>query len=186
MDEQLALLVGLTEKGSFLLPFLFVVLHLLRPLFFIPVAVLCVAGGMLFGLAAGTLYSLLGLLLSSLLFFIFINNMPATYRKLNRLKNKWFGENRNFTVGQVAVIRLIPFIHYHLLSYCLLQKNKSLTSFMKASVIANLPLAFLYTAFGEYINRFSPALILLFLILLSVLVYLFRDKGTVIKWKEFF
>lgn len=186
MDEQLAFLFVFVEKGSILVPLLFILLHLLRPLFFLPVAVICTAGGILFGTAAGTAYSLIGLLLSSFQFYVFINNMPKTNRKLSQLKSKWFGDSRNFTVGQIAVLRLIPFIHYHLLSFCLLQKNKSLLSFMKASLYANVPLAFFYTIFGEYINTFSPSMILLILLLLTILVYFLRDKGAVIKWREFF
>lgn len=186
MDEQLAFLVDFVEKKSILMPLFFILLHLLRPLLFIPVAVICAAGGVLFGTAAGTVYSLIGLSLSSLQFYIFINNMPKTNKKLTGLKVKWFGENRNFTVGQVAVIRLIPFIHYHLLSFCLLQKYRGLPGFLKASFYANVPLAFFYTAFGENLNRFSPFVLLVLFILFAVLVYYLRDKGSVIKWREFF
>ncbi len=186
MGEPLAFLMAATESGGMFMPFLFILLHLLRPVFFIPAAVVCAAGGMLFGTAAGMFYSLIGLLLSSFQFYIFINNMPKTNKKLNELKVKWFGEDRNLTAGQIAVMRLLPFVHYHLLNFCLLQKNKSLLSFMKASFFVNLPPAFLYTAFGENIKRFSPPAVLFFIFFLSVLIYILRDRKTVIKWREFF
>lgn len=186
MGETLVFLISATEKGGMLMPFLFILLHLLRPLFFIPAAVVCAAGGILFGTAAGMFYSLIGLLLSSFQFYVVINNMPKTNKKINELKVKWFGEDRNLTAGQIAVMRLLPFVHYHLLNFCLLQKNKSLLRFMKASFFVNLPPAFLYTAFGENIKRFSPSAVLFCVLFIAILVYVLRDRKTVIKWREFF
>jgi uncharacterized membrane protein YdjX (TVP38/TMEM64 family) len=150
------------------------------------VAVICVAGGVLFGTVAGTFYSVIGLFLSSFLFYFLIKRMPKTHKKLSLIKKKWFGEYRNLTTSQVAILRLIPFIHYHLLSFCLLERYKSFKDYMKASFMTNFPLALFYTVFGEFISRFTPTMILVILFSLSILVYVLREKVTVIKWHEFF
>jgi len=115
-----------------------------------------------------------------------ITKMPRTHEKLSLLRKRWFGKYRNLTVGQVAVLRLIPFIHYHLLNFCLMERNKSFDQYLKNSWITNLPLAVFYTVFGEFISRFTPSMIILILLSLSVLVFVLREKVTVIKWKEFF
>lgn len=186
MDDKLALLLVMVETGGILAPIAFIFFHFLRQFLFIPVVVICIAGGILFGTVAGTIYSIIGLSVSSILFFILIERMPKTYRKLSRIKKKWFGEYRNLTVGQVTILRLIPFIHYHLLSFCLYERNSSLQQYMKASFLTNLPLAFFYTVFGEFISQFTPTLILIILFSLSLLVYVLREKVSIIKWDDFF
>ncbi len=182
----MAMLLAVVETGGILAPIAFILLHFFRQFFFIPVAVICVAGGVLFGTVAGTIYSIVGLLLSSLLFYFLISRMPKTHTKLSLIKKKWFGEYRNLTTSQVAVLRLIPFIHYHLLSFCLLERHHSLKDFTKVSFFTNIPLALFYTLFGEFISRFTPTMIVVILFSISILVYVLREKMTVIKWKEFF
>lgn len=186
MDEHFALVLGLIETGGILAPIAFILLHLLRQFLFVPVAIICVAGGVLFGTVTGSILSLVGLCLSSILFFTLIRTMPKTHEKLTTIKKRWFGEYRNLTSGQIAILRLIPFIHYHLLSFCLLEKHKSFKDYMKASFLTNIPLAFFYTIFGEFISRFTPTMIVIILFSLSILVYVLREKVTIIKWREFF
>ncbi|WP_019154793.1 TVP38/TMEM64 family protein [Robertmurraya massiliosenegalensis] len=186
MEEQVAMLLVIAQTSGFLAPIAFILFHFLRQFLFIPVAVICIAGGVLFGTVAGTFYSCIGLLLSSFLFYVLIQRMPKTHEKLSGIKKKWFGEYRNLTTGQVAILRLIPFIHYHLLSFCLLERYRSFKDYMKASFLTNLPLAFFYTVFGEFISRFTPTMILVILFSLSILVYILREKMTVIKWRDFF
>lgn len=186
MNEELAMVLIMVEAGGIFAPIAFILFHFLRQFLFFPVALICIAGGVLFGTIAGTIYSLIGLLLSSLLFYVLIHRIPKTHEKLSKVKKKWFGEYRNLTTGQVAILRLIPFVHYHLLSFCLLERHKGFKEYLKASWITNIPLAFFYTIFGEFISRFTPTMIVIILFSLSILVYVLREKVTIIKWREFF
>lgn len=186
MNEELSLLFVLVEAGGFFAPLAFVLFHLLRSFLFIPVSVIVIAGGVLFGTMWGTLYSVIGLMGVSIFFFVFIDRLPKTQERLVKIKKRWFGEYRNLTVGQIAILRIIPFVHYHLLSFCLMQRKRHFKEYMKASLITNIPIAFFYTIFGEYITRFSPSVIVLFLIAITSLVYLLREKQNVIKWRVFF
>lgn len=186
MNEKLSLLLIIAESSGLLAPLLFILLHVLRQFLLIPPAVLCIAGGILFGTVFGTAYSFIGLFISSLLFYSMFEKMPGVTQKLSKLKARLFGEYRYLTVPQVAVLRLIPFIHYHLLSYCLLERNKGLKAYTKGSLASNLPLAFFYTVFGQFITSFTPTLILILLFSLTMLTYLLREKMTTIKWRDFF
>jgi uncharacterized membrane protein YdjX (TVP38/TMEM64 family) len=103
-----------------------------------------------------------------------------------KIKNRWFGEYRNLTVGQIAILRLIPFVHYHLLSFCLKQRKPKFKEYMNASLVTNIPIALFFTIFGEYISTFTPSVIVMILIGLTCLVYLLRERKNVIKWKDFF
>ncbi|CAM3450170.1 TVP38/TMEM64 family protein [Cytobacillus oceanisediminis] len=186
MNDQLSLLFVIVETAGILAPIAFIFFHIIRQVLFIPVPLVCVTGGVLFGSFFGSVFSIIGLMMSSILFYFMISKMPRTHEKLSLLKKRWFGEYRNLTVGQVAVLRLIPFIHYHLLNFCLMERNKSFSDYVKNSWVSNLPLAVFYTVFGEFISRFTPSMILLILLSLAILVFILREKVTVIKWKEFF
>lgn len=186
MNEDLSLLLIMVEAGGIFAPLAFMLFHLLRSFLFIPVSVVIIAGGVLFGTLWGTIYSVIGLMGVSVFFYVFIDRMPKTQERIIKIKNRWFGEYRNLTVAQIAILRLIPFVHYHLLSFCLKQRKPKFKEYMRASFLTNIPIALFFTIFGEYISKFTPSLIVIILLGLTALVYLLREKQNVIKWREFF
>ncbi len=186
MEDGLSLLFILVEAGGLFAPIAFIFFHIFRQFLFIPVTLVCMTGGILFGSILGTFYSLIGLIICSLGFYFLIGKLPKTHEKLSTLKRKWFGEYRNLTVPQTAILRLIPFIHFHLLNFCLIEKNKSYQAYLKNSILTNLPLAFFYSVFGEFISGFTPEIIIIILFSLFLLTYLFREKMAIIKWADFF
>lgn len=182
----MSILFVLMEVGGVFAPIAFIFFHIIRQFLFIPVTLVCMAGGFLFGSLFGTIFSLFGLMLSSICFYFIIEKLPKTRDKLFRLKGKWFGEYLNITVTQTAILRLIPFVHFQLLNFCLIEKNRSYNGYLKDCLLTNLPLAFFYSVFGEFISGFTPSLIVIILFSLLVLAYVFREKMSIIKWKEFF
>jgi uncharacterized membrane protein YdjX (TVP38/TMEM64 family) len=179
-------LMTIIETGGLFAPILFISFHLLRPLFFLPVVFICVSGGIMFGAIAGTVYSLIGITLSSVLFYGIIRWMPKTYNRLASMKQRIIGRNTDFTTPQIAVLRLVPFIHFHLLSLCLIQITAGFKDYAKSSLLSNIPLAFVYTSLGQWMSSLSPIYIYAFLIALLPLIYLLRRKEITIKWQDFF
>ncbi|TMN21128.1 TVP38/TMEM64 family protein [Lentibacillus cibarius] len=179
-------ILAFIETGGLFAPVLFISFHLLRPLFFLPVVFLCISGGILFGTAAGTLYSVIGITLSSVMFYGLINWMPKTFTKLVRLKQRLLGKKSELTTSQIAILRLVPFIHFHLLSLCLIEISTDFRDYTKTSLLTNIPLAVIYTSVGQWVSRLSPLHILLFLLALLPLIYLLRRKEMIIKWDDFF
>lgn len=186
MDENMLLMLSFMQAGGVLAPLLYILFHVLRQFLFIPVAIVCMAGGILFGSFLGTIYSMAGLLLLSALFYFCIGKLSKTHAKLMGIKYKWFGRYTKMTVGQIAVLRLIPFFHYQLLNICLLERRPDFRGFMKGAFASNLPLAFFYTVFGEFITRFTPGMAALIVVSLCVLFYMLREKIATVKWEEFF
>ncbi|KAA9023200.1 TVP38/TMEM64 family protein [Niallia endozanthoxylica] len=186
MDESLSILFILVKAGGILAPIAFILFHILRQFLFIPVTLVCMTGGILFGSVLGTIYSLIGLMISSVCFYFVVGKLPKTHEKLSYLKKKWFGEYRNITVAQTAILRLIPFIHYHLLNFCLIEKKHEFKAYVKNCFFSNLPLAFFFSVFGQFIRGFTPTIIAIILFSLMILAYLFREKASIIKWREFF
>ncbi|AIF43246.1 TVP38/TMEM64 family protein [Virgibacillus sp. SK37] len=179
-------LMTIIETGGLFAPILFISFHLLRPLFFLPVVFICITGGVLFGALAGTLYSLIGITLSSIIFYFVIRWMPRTSKKLLSVKQKIVGKNRELTTPQIALLRLVPFIHFHLLSLCLLEISASFKDYTKSSLLSNIPIAFVYTSVGGWISNLTPITVFLFLLLLLPVLYLLRRKEINIKWQDFF
>ncbi|OIU70803.1 TVP38/TMEM64 family protein [Rossellomorea aquimaris] len=186
MDDRLVAAFAIMEASGYIAPVLFILFHVLRQFLFIPVALVCMAGGILFGSILGTIYSLIGLTLLSIIFYFAIKSFTSFYERLLRLKEKWFGKSADLTTGQIAILRLIPFIHYQLLNLCLMQKNPQFKPFVRAAIISNIPLAFFYTVFGQYIKQFSPPIMVMILMALGVLFYLLREKVRIMSWNEFF
>jgi uncharacterized membrane protein YdjX (TVP38/TMEM64 family) len=185
MNDKLAIVLNYMQSGSAFTPFIFIAFHLLRQPLFIPVFVICIAGGVLFGPVFGTIYSIIGLTLSNILFYFIIGKFPKTKNKLLRLKDKLLG-SRRLNSPQIAILRLLPFIHYYLLSLCLMESNKGIKNYLYTSFLTNIPLAFIYTVFGHSIASFSPTITIVILLLLTVLLYLFRERQNAVSWKELF
>ncbi|MCC3356478.1 TVP38/TMEM64 family protein [Bacillus sp. REN16] len=186
MDETMTLLFVFIESTGLLAPIIFIGLHLIRPFFFIPVPVICIIGGILFGSVFGTIYSILGLTMLSIIFYFLYRQVPRLSKKVNALKQKWLGDKVNFTIGQIAILRLIPFINFHLLSLCIMDVTRNFRGYTKASFLTNIPVALLFTVFGQFIREFSTTVILAILLALTLLFYLLREKQVIIKWHEFF
>lgn len=174
------------EMGGILSPLLFICFHLLRPLFFLPVVFVCVSGGILYGPIAGSVYSIIGITLSSIVFYGMANRMPKKIEQLCRLKQKILGNYGELNTSQIAILRLVPFIHFHLLSLCIMEISSGMRSYLKSSLLTNIPLAIIYTCIGGWISNLSPVHIMIFLLSLLPLLYLVRSKEIIIKWQDFF
>lgn len=186
MEEKSAYVISFLEMSGMFAPLAFIAFHTLRQFLFIPVVVVCITGGMLFGTVFGSIFSLIGLTLSSLLFYILLFLFPSVSRKLRKIKQKWFGPYANFTPGQITLLKLVPFMHFHLLSFCLLERQKSFSEYAALSFLTNIPVVVFYTVFGQFFKQFSPSMALMLLLGLTVLIIVMREKVVVIKWKDFF
>lgn len=186
MEQLNKFLIAYIEANTFLAPIMFISFHLLRSFIFLPVIFVCISGGILFGPFVGTIYSVIGITLSSVLFYGLIRRMPKTLDKILRLKEKVTGNDLTLTTTQITLLKLIPFIHFHLLSLCLIEISTSFKNYTKLSLFSNLPLVFLYTLIGKWISNISVPLFCFILALLLLFIYLLRRKEINIKWQDFF
>lgn len=111
---------------------------------------------------------------------------PSATNKLSNLKNRLVGRYRDLTVAQVALLRLIPVIHYHLLSFCLYERHRSLKVFVKVSIIANIPFVIFYTLFGEYVGHFNAMTGALLISIILLFTFLLREKIAIYKMAGIF
>ncbi|WP_226038534.1 TVP38/TMEM64 family protein [Aquibacillus saliphilus] len=174
MDQFNQSLESFMEGTGWLAPVLFILLHLLRPFLFLPVIVVCIAGGVLFGFIEGAILSLIGLSLMSLVFYQLVNKFPRFRTGVARLKEKMF-QDRTVTVSQVMILRIMPFIHFHLLSLYLMEMAKSFREYMYYSVLGLIMPAIIYTAFGQAITEL-PWYLTGVMLLILVIIYSYIGK----------
>ncbi len=186
MEQHAMQLIHWLGASGALAPILFIFLHILRQFLFIPVGFICILGGVAFGVIFGTIYSLIGITLVSLYFYFLVKSLPKSYTRFMKLKERWFGKRSTLSFGQITILRLVPFLHFHLISLCLIEITRNFKDYTKASVFTNVPLAIVYTSVGSWLNQLTLQWMLTLLFILAVLFYALRRKEWVYKWQEFF
>jgi len=174
------------QTTGFFAPLFFVCFHIIRQFLFIPVAVVCVAGGLLFGTFFGSILSIIGLTCASLTFYLFSKVFPSLIERFVGMKVRWLGAYTSLSTIQIILLRMIPFVNFSLISLCIFEKTKTLGRYTKLSFITHIPSATFFTFLGAAIHNLSPVLIAAFMIGLLLLTYLFREKQVFIKWSDFF
>lgn len=174
------------EEAGWLAPVLFIIVHLIRPFLFLPVIVVCIAGGYLFGFVHGTIYSIIGLTLMSFFFYKLVDIFPSFRNRITKLKTKLL-KDKTFTLGQVMILRMLPFVHFHLLSLYLMEMTKSFKEYMRYSFGGILLPSMLYTAFGRAVTEMPIYITLfIFLLLMGLFSYLGKRGTETYKWEHFF
>ncbi|TWI57013.1 TVP38/TMEM64 family protein [Halalkalibacter nanhaiisediminis] len=186
MEEFLERSTQFIEQSGWLAPLFFILLHVFRQIFFIPVLLVCLVGGYLFGTFYGSLYSMIGLTTVSLVFYGLIHLFPMMREKLGGLKKRFLKEQHRLTLPQMMIMRLIPFIHFHLVSLYLMETTRDLKSYVKKSFLVSIPPAIVYTAFGDMIHDLPLTGTIIFAIFMIILFLFFRKKRTNISWNDFF
>ncbi|WP_096436024.1 TVP38/TMEM64 family protein [Alteribacter populi] len=186
MNDFIEAVPTIIERAGWLAPLIFILLHLIRPFLFIPVIVVCIAGGYFFGFFYGSMYSLIGLTLMCFFFYKFVNYFPSLRNRMAKMKAKIF-KNRQLTLGQVMILRMLPFVHFHLLSLYLMEMTSSFKEYMKYSFGGLIIPSLLFTSFGQAISEMSLYGSLFVLLVLFGIFYLLGQKGTITyKWEKFF
>ena len=139
-----------------LAPLAYVGLWVVLPVFFFPVAVLALAGGLLFGLWLGAVYTFLGAVLNCSLMFWVARHMgqqhvrgliqrrlAATWRtRLQRLEGK-----EGFLL--LVLLRLIPAVPYNLINYAFGLTEMPYGTYLLASALGIIPGTFAFINIGD-------------------------------------
>ena len=147
---DVALVRQLTERSGLMAPVVFMMGYALATVLFLPGSILTIAGGLLFGPVAGTLYSLTGATLGATLAFL-----VARYLAADWVARRTEGRLADFIRGVaaegwrfVAFVRLMPLLPFNALNYALGLTRIPLWQYVVASYLAMLPGAAAYTYIG--------------------------------------
>lgn len=137
-------------------PLAYVALFVVLPAFFFPVAVLALAGGLLFGLWRGAVYTFIGAVLNCSLMFwmarhIGRKQIEALIR--SRLSQSW--QQRLSRLGGrdgflfLIILRLIPAVPYNLINYAFGLTPMPYGTYILASAIGIIPGTFAFINIGD-------------------------------------
>lgn len=134
-------------------PAAYIALFAVLPAFFFPVAVLALAGGLLFGLWKGALYTFIGAVINcSLMFWLARHVGRARIETLLRekLSPRWqrLLEGREGFLFLI-VLRLIPAVPYNLINYAFGLSGMKWSTYILASAIGIIPGTFAFINIGD-------------------------------------
>ena len=131
-------------------------LFALLPAFFFPVAVLALAGGLLFGLWWGSLYTFLGAMLNCTLMFLMARHVgrEKVERILqNRLSPFWQAKLKGLEGRSgflvLVILRLIPAVPYNLINYAFGLTGMNFTAYLIGSAIGIIPGTLAFINIGD-------------------------------------
>ena len=137
-------------------PLAYMGLFVVLPAFFFPVAVLALAGGLLFGLWKGAVYTFIGAVLNCSLMFWMSRHLgrkqiEGLIRK--KLSSQW--QNRLARLGGrggflfLIILRLIPAVPYNLINYAFGLTGMPWGTYILASSIGIIPGTFAFINIGD-------------------------------------
>ncbi|WP_059103844.1 TVP38/TMEM64 family protein [Shouchella shacheensis] len=183
--ENVDQVLNVIETAGWFAPVLFVLFHLIRPFVFVPVLAVCLLGGYIFGPVYGAAYSYVGLMSVSISFYILIGAFPKIRANLSRLKNKVLKGREDVNVMQLLILRVMPFMHFHVLSFYVMESSVSFKEYVEKSAIINLSPAIIYTAFGGLIHELHFVGVLVLASFLLLLFFFARSKNGSIPLQDF-
>ena len=146
----------LVQKTGSWAPFAYIALFALLPAFFFPVAVLALAGGLLFGLGLGSLYTFIGAIINCALMFIlsrYVGREQAERIITNKLSPSWqeklkkAGGRQGFLL--LVILRLIPAVPYNLINYAYGLTPMKFWPYMLGSAIGIIPGTLVFINIGD-------------------------------------
>lgn len=162
-------------------PVLYIGLFILLPTFFFPVAVLALAGGLLFGLWWGSVYTFIGAVLNCALMFLlarYVGRSQVQRLVEQKLSPQW---QRRLQMADgkegfllLIILRLIPAVPYNLINYTFGLTGISFSSYLLASAIGIIPGTFAFINIGDKtLEAGSPS----FWIAIGLLILLLAVTG---------
>ena len=156
------------------------------PAFFFPVAVLALAGGLLFGLRMGSVYTFLGAMINCSVMFLLSRTVGYESVKAliaKKLTEKWqkclaaAGGREGFLL--LIILRLIPAVPYNLINYAFGLTEMTYGAYLLGSAIGIIPGTLVFINIGDKaMDVTSPGFwIALALLVLLLLVTTFLGKN---------
>jgi len=152
-------------------PMIFLVIAIFRQFLFIPIAILLIAGGLCFGVLAGTVLGTVGIFGSALINFSFARYIHQNWtqkwigQKVEKIEQN-IGSLKSYLVGIFTAYPVLPITPIHLAAGL---SSISLMSFMIAVVLGGLVRAGTYSFLGFTLLDFGSPRFYLGLVLLLIL-----------------
>ena len=160
-------------------PLIYIGLFSILPTFFVPVTILAMAAGYVFGILPAAIYTFIGAFINSTITY-FIGKYVA-YDLINDIANEKYKDVydrlKEKTRGQegfifMLIVRLLPFVPYTFLNYMSGVVGYNYFVFITSSMLGILPGIFIYSNIGKNIDELGSRnfyiSILIFVVFVSI------------------
>ena len=134
-------------------PMIYVLCFAILPIFLFPVPVLAVVAGAVFGLFAGSLYTIIGAMINSVLMFYIARFLgfravsDFTQNSKSKILKTLGKPGGKFSL--ILILRLMPLVPYNALNYACGVMNVSLREYVVATFVGIVPATFIMVNLGE-------------------------------------
>lgn len=152
-------------------PMIFMVFCIIRPIVILPIGLFSVLGGLMFGAAIGTIYTVIGSTIGSVIAYYLAKLWGREWVE-GFLKGKFKSlddhcKNKGFTV--TFLMRVIPILPCDVVSYIGGLSEIKLTDFILGTFLGIIPGTFIYSYFGNSLNNLYSRQFIISVILLLIL-----------------
>lgn len=167
-------LISKFENSNPLILISLLALAIFTPLPSTPIAIL---SGALYGPYLGTVYSTIGVTIGALIAFFlsrfFLGEVAEKYLKNNKIYQKIIAEKQENLFKLVLFSRMIPQLHFGIVSYSAGLTKIKTWKFTVATFIGSIPIVFLLSYFGYVLVDYLLH-ILLFLLITSIIYIIIK------------
>lgn len=134
-------------------PMIYVLCFAILPIFLFPVPILAVVAGAAFGLFAGSLYTIIGAMINSVLMFYIARFLgfravgDFTQNSKSKILKTLGEPGGKFSL--ILILRLMPLVPYNALNYACGVMNVSLRDYVVATFVGIVPATFIMVNLGE-------------------------------------
>ena len=156
---------------------IYIATFVVLPIFFFPVPVIVLAGGTIFGLFKGTLYTMIGVLINTpIMYFIgrfllkdFVHNFVNNHMS-EKLRNALQSTNQKVLALVLFIIRLSPIFSYNLVNYISGVAEIKFLPYILTTIAGVLPGVIVFINIGENVLNVGSKEFFISLSFLLVLV----------------
>lgn len=156
---------------------IYIATFVVLPIFFFPVPVIVLAGGTIFGLFKGTLYTMIGVLINTpIMYFIgrfllkdFVHNFVDNHMS-EKLRNALQSTNQKVLALVLFIIRLSPIFSYNLVNYISGVTEIKFLPYILTTIAGVLPGVIVFINIGENVLNVGSKEFFISLSFLLVLV----------------
>lgn len=173
------------QSFGVLAPIIYLLMFAILPIFFFPVPILAVAGGLVFGFFKGSLLTFLGACANCYIMFLISRKFGRDYvvkllkkRMSEKQHKRIFGISEDKLMISLVILRLIPLVPYNLINYGFGLTSISTSKYMLASILGIIPGTIVFLNFGDKATNIWSIefLISVFLVLLLIIISLYISK----------
>lgn len=172
---------AIIKSGGAFAPLIYILLFSILPIFFFPVPILALAGGLAFGVWKGSFYTIVGASINCILMYLIAKYIGK--EQVDRYLDKHLSEDVKKRIASketdigfyLFVLRLTPIIPYNLINYMSGLLDIELKKYIIISILGIMPGTAVYLNMGDKAINYKSkefALSVVFMVVLVILANL--------------